>query len=340
VIARSVTIADASGPAEARRVAVATAQTLGYDEADVGRVALLATELGTNVWRHAGGGEVLVKRFEDERGVGVECIALDRGPGIADLDAAMRDGHSTAGTSGTGLGALRRNADSMDVYSQPVKGTAILIRMRPGHGARPADTSDAAPDIAWLGAVQLPKPGEDVCGDAWSFVENEVGVSVMVADGLGHGGGAAEASQAAVRAFDERGSMRPVDLLGVLHAKLQPTRGAAISIAAIDEKAGVVRYAGVGNVAGAIVHAGTTKQMVSHHGTIGHAAKRMHQFDYPFQPPSLLVMCSDGIATNWSLASYPGIESAQPTLIAAIVYRDFCRGRDDVTVVVARIPRP
>jgi hypothetical protein len=162
----------------------------------------------------------------------------------------------------------------------------------------------------------------------------------MVADGLGHGPGAAEASQMAARVFDANPGMRPADLLATLHAKLQPTRGAAISIADVDEGNRVVRYAGVGNVAGAIVQAGVTKQMVSHHGTVGHSAKRMQQFDYPFDGPALLAMCSDGLASNWSLAAYPGIERHDPTLAAAVLYRDFCRGRDDVTVVVARIPRP
>jgi anti-sigma regulatory factor (Ser/Thr protein kinase) len=331
VIARSVRVSDASGPAEVRRVAVAMAQSLGFDAQDSGRVALLATELATNLWRHAERGEVLVKRFEDAVGVGIECIALDRGRGIADVGAAMRDGYSTAGTSGTGLGSLQRNADLMEVYSRPGQGAAVLIHVRPGR-------SGAAP-VAWLGAVQLPKDGEDVCGDAWAHAEDDAGVRIMVADGLGHGAGAAAAAQAAVRVFEAQGYMRPVDLMGVLHAKLQPTRGAAISIAAVDEKARVVRYTGVGNIAAAIFQPGASRQMVSHHGTVGHSAKRLQQFDYPFEGAALLVMCSDGLATNWSLLPYVGIESHHPTLIASVLYRDFCRGRDDVTVVVARIPR-
>jgi hypothetical protein len=50
----------------------------------------------------------------------------------------------------------------------------------------------------------------------------------------------------------------------------------------------------------------------------------------------LLVMHSDGLATHWNLDQYPGLVGRRPSLIAGVLYRDFARGRDDVTVVVAK----
>jgi hypothetical protein len=78
---------------------------------------------------------------------------------------------------------------------------------------------------------------------------------------------------------------------------------------------------------------------VSHSGIVGHsAARRFQQFDVPCPPGALLVLHSDGLGSRWDLARYPGLPLRHPGLIAAVLYRDFARGRDDVTVFVARAP--
>ena len=77
------------------------------------------------------------------------------------------------------------------------------------------------------------------------------------------------------------------------------------------------------------------RRMVTMPGTAGHNARKIQSFDYPFEG-GLIVLSSDGIGTNWNLNRYPGIQSAHPTLIAAILYRDFGRKRDDATVLVGK----
>src|SRR5215469_17876446 len=103
-----VPIADRSCVAEARRLAADLASRQNLDATDVGRVAVVATELCSNLLKHAGSGEIAITPFDDGDGRGVELLALDQGPGIADIKKSLADGHSTAGTSGTGLGAIRR----------------------------------------------------------------------------------------------------------------------------------------------------------------------------------------------------------------------------------------
>ena len=68
---------------------------------------------------------------------GVEILALDKGPGIRDLERSLRDGYSTAGGAGTGLGAISRLSSEFDVYSPPGKGTALLARIWPGEPHSP-----------------------------------------------------------------------------------------------------------------------------------------------------------------------------------------------------------
>lgn len=329
----SVTVNDTSQVAEARRAAAAIAHQNGFSETDAGRVALVATELGTNLIKHGRGGEMLVGSYENNEGGGTELIALDRGPGIGNVEACLRDGYSSAGTQGNGLGAVIRQSHEVDIASWPGVGTGVLARLQPGMPNSWRDTLHSG----W-GAVSVAMPGQEVCGDSWGVLANGV-VTYFLADGLGHGQEAAEASVEAVRLFHRFNGHRVPTLLDYVHGGLRTTRGAAVSIARFDPASRKVVFAGVGNVAGAILIDGTLKRMVSMPGTAGHNARKIQSFDYEFAR-GLIVLASDGIATSWNFARYPKIESVHPTLIAAILYRDFGRHRDDTTVLVGKWVEP
>ena len=75
--------------------------------------------------------------------------------------------------------------------------------------------------------------------------------------------------------------------------------------------------------------------MVSYNGTVGHEVRKIREFTYLWPKGGLLVMHSDGLGTQWRLDRYPGLIARHPSLIAGVLYRDFNRGRDDVTVLVA-----
>jgi anti-sigma regulatory factor (Ser/Thr protein kinase) len=324
-----VTVTEASQVAEARRRAVAVAQSVGFDETAAGRVALVVTELATNIVKYGVPGEVLIGTYEDRTGSGVEVLALDKGPGFSDLGSAMRDGHSTGGSAGEGLGAVRRLADAFDIVSRLDNGTVVLARLS---GVRL--TSPEAE--ATFGSVTVPLKGETANGDAYGVHEHADGWTAIVADGLGHGPDAAKASEEALRLFRRNQGKPPAVILSAIHAGLSHTRGGAISVARYDRDRGILVLAGIGNVAGAVVSGTAIKRTVSLAGTAGHAARRIQEFEYPMRPGDLFVLCSDGIATGWSLDAHPGIAGAHPTLVAGVIYRDFARARDDATVLVVR----
>src|SRR5688572_20152652 len=94
----------------------------GLDEA-ASDAAIVATEAATNVWKHAGGGEVQIRSLSAWQDPGVEILAIDRGPGLANLQECFADGYSSAGTAGNGLGAMMRLSREFDGYSEPGKGT-------------------------------------------------------------------------------------------------------------------------------------------------------------------------------------------------------------------------
>lgn len=327
-------ISDPSDVGVARRLAVAIAGKVGFDASNSGRVALVVTEASTNILKHATKGQILLKPINDvPSGYGVEVIALDRGPGMADVRRCFEDGYSSAGSPGTGLGAISRLASNIEVFSTPGLGTALLARILVS-GER-----SGIPSPFRVGAVRVPAPHEVVCGDDWSFIPSPQGARLFVADGLGHGPEAAKAAAEAVRVFKERSGLPLAPLLTEVHRALQSTRGAAASCAEIDTASNVVLFAGVGNVVGMIAEPGNSRSIATQNGTLGGQVGQIRPVSMPFQPGGCLVVHTDGLTSHASTQGYPGLLARDPTLIAAVLYRDFVRGRDDATVVVCHLPR-
>ena len=329
----AIPVEDASQVGQARRAAALMADRLEFADPEAGRVALIATELASNLVKHARGGEFLLRPVDNGDGerAGIEMLALDRGPGIPDLRASRQEGFSTAGTLGHGLSAIERQADRWDIYTHEGGTAAVAEVWRTG-----PPPALQLPPIA-LGAVNVSLTGEAVCGDAWTWRLRVNRLAVLVADGLGHGMQANEAAQAAVTVFEKEHELTPQTLVENVHLALRATRGAAISALAVDLERGVARYAGLGNVSCAILAAaGTRQSLVSHNGTAGHQAPRIQEFNYPFARNSVAIMYTDGLGSHWNVNAYPGIKTRHPTLLAGLLYRDFSRRRDDVTVVVAR----
>lgn len=325
---RSVRITDSTAVAQARRTAQSLGESIGLGDVAGGRLALVATELGSNVLKHGGGGELIVAMA----GRGIDVLALDRGPGMADVAACMADGYSTSGTPGNGLGAVRRLAQQFHVASWPGRGTAVLAHVN--------ETGRADDLPAPIAAVVVPKPGEESCGDSWSCHEDAEGRTLFVVDGIGHGPEAARAAHEAVLAFQRHRDAAVADIIEAVHQALRPTRGAAIAVARLDWASSSIAFAGLGNIGSvAVPRQGPLKRMVSHNGTAGHTARRIQSFDYPCSE-GLIVMYSDGIGNNWSFDPYPGLVLMPPRLVAGVLYRDAARGRDDAAVLVARTARP
>jgi anti-sigma regulatory factor (Ser/Thr protein kinase) len=314
---------------EARRAAQLLAQGAGLGEADTGRLALVVTEAGTNIAKHAGNGQILLRALGGGRRGGVEVLALDKGPGLASMTESMRDGHSTTGTSGTGLGAISRLSSRYDLYTRPGKGVALWCEVRDEDPL--ADNGGPA-----TGALCVAKPGETACGDGWIVRADQDRYVVMLVDGLGHGADAAAAAQAATGAIAANLRRGAVDLLDTVHGALRSTRGAAAALAVVKPGAGAGEFCGVGNVTCVARSDGKSRNLVSHNGILGHQVRRLQDFAFPFPPRSLLIMHSDGLTARWSLDDYPGLEARHPALIAGVLYRDFRRGTDDASVIVAR----
>ena len=293
-------IVDPSHVGEARRLASEFARKAGGNEGQVARIAIAATEMATNIVKHVGaaGGMIVTERFSDAQGTGVELLAIDKGQGIANIGASLADGYSTAGSPGTGLGAISRQADIFAIYSRAGIGAIISARFA---FAPPAPA--AAVDI---GVLRDSYPGETVCGDGWAFSGGPHGPTLFVVDGSGHGPLAAHAAETAANIFTKHADEDCTALVERIHRELAPTRGAALAMARIDADRHVICFVGVGNITGMLLTGTETRQMASNNGTAGHIAPRIREFTYPFSGTPCVILHSDGLSNRLRIADYPG----------------------------------
>ncbi len=316
--------------AAVRRAGATLARLQGFNEVMAGKVSIVITEAGTNIVKHAVRGQILLRPVTANQMNGVEIVAIDKGPGMTNLSINMADGVSSTGTYGVGLGAMKRLAADFDVYTAPELGTVLHMTLW-------ADEKfeDSTP---WqIGAVSLPVDGETVCGDTWALTVHGKTLTLLVADGLGHGPEAATASRLIASVLDLEPGLPPGAALQAAHTLGKGTRGAAAALAQVDQGGAQLHFAGVGNIAACIVAAdGSRQHMVSYNGIVGSNVRKVKEDVAGWSPAAVLIMHSDGIGTRWNFDSYPGLVARHPALIAAVIYRDFARPRDDLTVVVVR----
>ncbi|MFG3275906.1 SpoIIE family protein phosphatase [Streptomyces luteogriseus] len=474
-----VPVRDSTRVRDARVAAEAAAALAGLDERRTAAAALVATELATNLLKHAEGGQVLIDvvappvlREDREGSRAVQIAAIDHGPGIADVPAALRDGFSTGRSLGAGLGTCLRLSDDFALHSLPGRGTVAVARVSMASrgsesSARPADgvcvggqwpggeppfgavacggltghpevsggapgsarraeaatdgptpttgraqdagrglpeapshaladtvprDTDAAPRTApatgtpasrnapggepvdvvasrdaagplsrpagalpntaaapqhrcvpvagvRAGGVNIPYGGAEYSGDAWGWVRAGDRVTLMLADGLGHGPEAARASSGAVAALHRWSHLSPAESLGRLHDALKGTRGAAVALAQLDLSAGRLRFAGIGNVGARLHSGGTWRALLSRPGIVGvHRPATLREEEADWTDESLLILHTDGLPSRWTPPSGPGLAAADPAVTAAVTIRDASSParpvRDDTAVAV------
>lgn len=326
----AITLSDQSGVGDARRQAIHMSKLLGLSEKRQADAALVVTEAATNILKYAGSGKVLLRSCAAADAAGLEILALDKGPGIADLSMAKSDGYSTGGSLGAGLGTILRHSAAFDIYSLPDAGTALVSQIMPDNRPVPA------PPFV-VGSLSTPKPGQEVCGDAWATRSVGGRLWVTLLDGLGHGPLAAEAARGAIMGFNGgRIDDTPSDVLKRAHETAKSTRGAVMAVAMFDANNATMQFAGIGNIVAIVAGGGETEHLLSMDGTVGYNMRVVRQTDSVWRLGRVFIATTDGLSTRWNLNKHPGLMLKHPSLIAAVLHRDFSRDSDDASIIVVK----
>lgn len=300
----------------------------------VAEIDLIVSEVTSNLIKHAGSGEVLYRTTETGNDAVFEIVCIDKGPGMSDPARMMKDGVSTTGTLGQGLGAIERLSDFFQIYSQPGWGTiayANVTTTEKKYAPKPGLDLE-------LRALCVNKPRETVCGDGYRIVRTQHQVRTFFADGLGHGEHAKAAVDQAAECFAMIEGDDPADILKQVHEKVRRTRGLVAAVAIFDKKSLEWKICGVGNILVRLYSGLNFKTYMSFNGTVGlNIPNSLKASVFPVEKSQHLIMCSDGIRSRWSLNQYPAIFKFDNTILAAALYSDFTRGNDDASVLIAKV---
>ncbi|MGA6162119.1 ATP-binding protein [Amycolatopsis magusensis] len=307
----------------AARVARTVAKAAGLPSSLPDQAAVVASELASNLDKHAREGQLYISPVL--HGTGVDIIAADTGPGMLDVDRCLADGHTTTGTLGAGLGAIRRMAAEFAVHTVPGEGTLISARvLAPG--------TTRTPPVAH---VNVPAPGEEVSGDLAAVRETGAGFTLLMVDGLGHGPDAAAASAAVLEAFD-RDPARPLPALFTeLHRGARQTRGAAVAV--LRQRGTRGEFLGIGNVSAAVLAGGSARQLLSLPGVVGLRLPPATVRPVELPPGTTVVLHSDGVSGDWLPAATTSAGLVPSLLAGSLVHRHRVT-RDDSAVLAVKFP--
>src|SRR5687768_7821638 len=305
-----------------------------FTEKQVASIDIIVSELTSNLIKHAGSGEVLYRTTESAAGAVFEVICIDKGPGMSEPERMMVDGVSTSGTLGQGLGAIARLSTESQVYSTRGMGTIIYSRV----SSEPVKKKTSDGFRIDVKALCVSKPRETVCGDGFEVVNNNSTTKVFFGDGLGHGIHARDAVDCARNFFLGCNENDPVDIIKAMHEKVRRTRGLVAAIAVYDKSTSQLKICGVGNIAVRLFSGLQLKNYMSYNGTVGlNIPNSLKESVFPMEKNQHLIMCTDGIQSRWNLAQYPSIFKYDHTILAATLYRDYSRGNDDASVLIAKV---
>jgi anti-sigma regulatory factor (Ser/Thr protein kinase) len=323
--AEGIPTLDEASVALVRERVRAEAAVVGLGPIPAAALVNVASELAHNQLAHAKSGSVVVRATQRGEQRGIEVVAADRGPGIADVARALEGRPSRPGSLGVGLAAVCELADEVDIDVRLGEGTCVWARK----------FGEPAPRRPCVGVFGRAFPGEPWSGDDAAFVRTRDSLLVGLADGLGHGEAARQASVSAVRLLAARPDAAPDALLVECDRRLMRTRGAVMAVARLDG-AGKLSMAGVGNVGAHVCGPGASWRFGGSSFVLGSpgGVRRVAREEHRIEGRQVLVLFSDGVRSRFDITGELDLLREHPAVVAQRVLERFGRDDDDVLVVV------
>ena len=333
VAGESIEVFSSSDLIAARNAARALAAAIGFDETAREEVALAVSELASNLVKHARGGQLTLTPLAQGGRAGIQIETVDSGGGIADVDQALADGFSMAGSLGYGLGTVNRLMDELNITSHqgPGSGTRIV-----GRRWLREQTGSPTPCPLAFGVATRPHPHMAENGDAFVIKRWGEHALVGVIDGLGHGQFARRAAETA-RQYVESHYDQPMEVIfrGVERA-CRATRGVVMALTRFDWGRARLLFASVGNVEARAWGNSEPMNFILRRGIIGSNAPLPVVTEHRWDSRGVMVLHSDGVKTHWRWENFPDLATASATVVAQQLLRALAKDDDDATVVVVK----
>lgn len=305
----------------------------GFSEKKASEVDIIVAEMTSNLFKHAGGGDILVRLIKEKENVAVELISIDSGKGMANPEKMEEDGVSTTNTLGHGLGSIKRLSDVYQIYTIKEWGTILLSRIY-----KDPVVASALRTPVEIRSIVVAKPGEELSGDGYGYKLDKERFQVFLGDGLGHGKEANIAVNLAIDYFKGVRETSLIDILKGMNAAVKRSRGLVGTVASYTFKSGQWSLCGIGNIAARTQVGPAMKNHLSYNGIIGlNIPNTMKEQQWDNERGQILILCSDGIKTRFDLQKYPGIFRYDLSILAAAIFKDNARETDDMSVLVSRI---
>jgi len=329
-----ILVAEAIDGVAAQQSVRRMARTLGFAREATDEIALVVAELASSIVKHAGRGAITFRPLQNGERAGIEVEAQDQGPGIADVQASIRDGYSTSGTLGCGLSTVNRLMDELEVSSAPGSGVHVVCRRWVG----PANKTPTA--TLWdVGVVTRSKHSAPDNGDAFVIKQWNSELLVAVIDGLGHGEQAQKAALVAQQYVQDHYDQPLDQVFAGTSRACRATRGVVMALASFPSRTQLT-LASLGNVE-ARAHCG--RELISFHvqrGIVGTQSAPVSVQQFAWSPRAVLVLHTDGVRTQWQWDDFPGFEKEPAQMLASKFMRRLADDNDDATVLVVKNEMP
>lgn len=331
----TVPVTHLSDANEARRLTKAMASELGFDLKESEELAIVVSELTSNLVKHATAGHLTLTPLEKGGRLGIKIESQDEGPGIADVERAITNGFSTKGSLGYGLGAINRLMDEFEIQPGPDGHTGTKITCLRWRRERTRETVVCPLSF---GVATRAYRNMKLNGDAYVIKRwNEFALIALI-DGLGHGRFANQAAQEARQYIEDHYDQPLEALFRGAGRTCRATRGVVMALARFDWHAEPVTltFASVGNIEARVYGSPAPLNFSVHRGVVGLNAPNPVVAGYSWNPDYVLVLHTDGLKTMWRWDDFPELAEAPAASAARHLLQALAKNDDDATIIVVR----
>jgi len=308
---------------KARRAVVNFSQELGMSARNLSNIAIITTELATNLVRYANAGGVVHYSSSPENGLFLQI--RDDGPGIPDVENALMNGVSSNGSLGCGLGAVQRLADHFSIKTGE-QGTEIIVYKY---------LDSKTKQNLSVGVYSRPYPGYLHNGDGFFIDQKPTRKVFGLFDALGHGDLAYETAKILLKSLQDNYRLPLEQMIQLSHQSLIGSRGAVLFLAVITKSE--FKYIGIGNIESFLGMIGLPpKRLMSYRGVLGATLPEIKVTTLPWNPGSWLLVHTDGILERWKSVEQVFIKGGDPGMCCRQIVQDYSRDNDDASVLIVR----